>query len=139
MSHPVSPVFVSKVNGRSVRFFDNPTGEPGLPWHAVEDLYHATYMPRSLRRKMQAAMRRYCMTVSTATDPITIAPHSMAQGLILAAQEQGFCPPETHDSYCVAAAKAMTAQHNCLPENERLSFAIQSARNAFGSDGGRDE
>jgi imidazolonepropionase-like amidohydrolase len=78
--------------------------------------------------KMQAAMRRHCVTVSTATDPLTIAPHSMAQGLILAAQQQGFCPPGTLNSYCVAAAKAMSTQTDGWPETERLAFAIKAAR-----------
>ena len=50
MNAVVTPLHVGTVGGVPVRFFRGPSGQPELPWHAVDDLYRALGLPRAKRR-----------------------------------------------------------------------------------------
>src|SRR3712207_3966318 len=91
MNAAVAPTHTGRLNGQPARFFTGPSGGPELPWHAVEDLYQALGLPRSVRRQllrmMQETWGQELRTVATRDGVGTIAPHFVAQGLLGAAAE----------------------------------------------------
>lgn len=133
-----APIHTGTINGKSVRFFKGPTDAPDMPWHAHDDLLSALGVPRDLRRRLRADMLRgfadVCRTVEVAGEPVLLAPHYVAQGLIGAAEQagQGIArdPHIVSRDYTSSGLKAMSALTVGLTEMESFKFAIDAFRNS---------
>jgi len=137
-----APIHTAAVNGVAVRFFRGPTDRPDMPWHAHEELLAALALPRDLRRALRAALLRTwseaCHTVEADGEPVLIAPHFVAQGLIDMAKEAGrgiTTTPEVVDrEYARAGVTALNALTSHMPAAEdRIDWVMQ----AFRSHGGQ--
>ena len=140
MTGLTSPLHVGIINARDVRFFKGPSNGPEMPWHAVEDLYQALGLPRSLRRellrKTQAHWGMELRSVATADGPVVVAPHYVAQGLIGAAVEAMGAPPHVEKDYARAGVGALNALTGDLGPKAAIEFVVAAYRNTNGVDGG---
>ncbi|MDH2311460.1 hypothetical protein [Methylobacterium brachiatum] len=136
-----TPIHTATVNGVTVRFFRGPSAEPDMPWHAHEELLMALALPRDLRRVLKASFLRCWKetyrTVEVDGEPVLIAPHFVAQGLIGMAQEVGKGITTTPDlvdrEYACAGVAAMTALTAHMPAAEdRFTWAMQAFHNQGG-------
>lgn len=136
------PVHTAAINNVSVRFFRGPADGPDMPWHVHEELLAALALPRDLRRALKAALlkswKEACHTVEADGEPVLIAPHFVAQGLIGMAQEIGKGITTTPDlvdrEYARAGVGAMNALTAHLPNAEdRFAWAMQAFRNQGGA------
>jgi hypothetical protein len=141
MISSATPIHTATINSVSVRFFRGPAAGPDMPWHAHEELLAALALPRDLRRALKAALLKHwkeaCHTVEVDGEPMLIAPHFVAQGLIGMAQEVGKRITTTPDlvdreyaSAGFAAMNALTA-HIAAAE-DRLVWAMQAFHNQGG-------
>lgn len=135
------PVYTAIIAGVSVRFFRGPTDNPDMPWHAHEELLAALVLPRDLRRALKAALLRSwaeaCHTVEVDGEPVLIAPHFVAQGLIGMAQEVGrgitTMPDLVDREYTRAGVAAMNALTAHMPAaSDRFTWAMLAFRNQGG-------
>ncbi|WP_345819897.1 hypothetical protein ABC766_27075 [Methylobacterium fujisawaense] len=142
MIERVTPLHVATINGVSVRFFRGPATGPDMPWHAHEELLAALALPRDLRRVLKAALlkcwKEACHTVEVDGEPVLIAPHFVAQGLIGMAQEVGKSITTTPDrvdrEYASAGVAAMNALTAHIPAAEdRFTWAMQAFHNQGGA------
>ena len=136
-----APIHAAIINGMTVRFFRGPADGPDMPWHAHEELLAALALPRDLRRSLKTARLRswkdVCHTVEADGEPVLIAPHFVAQGLICMAKEVGKGITTTlevvdRDYACagVAALNALTAH---IPAaKDRATWAMQAFHNQGG-------
>lgn len=133
---PVTPLHTGLVAGHPVRFFRGPASGPDMPWHALEDLYRALGLPRSLRRHMrQMTQRRWgteLRTIATGDEVVVIAPHFVAQGLVGAASEAGrglvSDPDRVDREYHREGAKALKALTGDMPLASAIDFAMAAYR-----------
>lgn len=130
-------IHVATVNGVTVRFFRGPTDGPDMPWHAHEELLAALALPRDLRRALKAALLRSwksaCHTIEADGEPVLIAPHFVAQGLIDMAKEVGkgvtTTPKVVDREYARAGVAALNALTAHLPAAEdRIDWVMQAFR-----------
>lgn len=137
-----SPIHTATINGVALRFFRGPADGPDMPWHAHEELLAALALPRDLRRALKAALLRSwkeaCHTVEVDGEPVLIAPHFVAQGLIGMAQEVGKGITTTPDlvdrEYARAGVAAMSALTAHIPAAEdRFNWAMQAFHNQGGA------
>ncbi|SFT24473.1 hypothetical protein [Methylobacterium sp. yr668] len=138
-----TPIHVTTINGVSVRFFRGPADGPDMPWHAHDELLAALALPRDLRRALKAALLKgwkdACHTVEVEGEPVLLAPHFVAQGLIGMAQEVGKGITTTPDfvdrEYARAGVAAMNALTAHLPDTQdRFAWAMQAFHNQGGSE-----
>lgn len=136
------PIHIATINGMSVRFFRGPADGPDMPWHAHEELLTALALPRDLRRALKAALLKSwkdaCHTVEVDGEPVLLAPHFVAQGLIGMAQEAGKGVTTTPDlvdrEYARAGVGAMNVLTAHLPDTrDRFAWAMQAFRNQGGA------
>lgn len=136
-------IHTATINGTTVRFFRGPTDGPDMPWHAHEELLAALALPRDLRRVLKAALLKHwkeaCHTVEAEGEPVLIAPHFVAQGLIGMAQEIGKGVTTTPDlvdrEYARAGVGAMNALTAHLPDaRDRFDWAMQAFRSHGGAE-----
>jgi hypothetical protein len=131
------PLHVATVCGKPFRFFRGPGDAPDMPWHAHDDLLAALGLPRSLRRELRSKMLKnfgpQCRTVEVDGEPVLIAPHYVAQGLVSAAQEAGHgittTPAQVDREYVeggMAALKVLTAG---LGQVEGFHYVMAAFRN----------
>ena len=136
MSALVSPLHVAAIDGVDVRFFEAPTGRLELPWHSVDDLYDAMRFPPELKQIMLRRSRAFpggdFATVPTASGPVVIQSHVMAQGIVGAAIEAGGLSASFEGRYAKAAASALEAMNRGFPLEMRLRRAMDAARNTLG-------
>jgi len=139
MSAVVTPLHVGRAGGVPVRFFKGPSGQPELPWHAVDDLYRALGLPQAKRRFLlqvtQAQWSEDLRTVATAEGLVTIAPHYVAQGMIDAAVEAMGAPAEVEREYVRAGKEALEKLVGDLPPLASFEFVMRAFRNTHGTDG----
>jgi len=137
-----SPIHTAAINGVTVRFFRGPAAGPDMPWHAHEELLAALALPRDLRRALKAALLKSwkdaCHTVEVDGEPVLLAPHFVAQGLIGMAQEVGKGVTTTPDlvdrEYARAGVAAMNALTAHMPAAEdRFTWAMQAFHNQGGA------
>ena len=137
-----TPIHIATINGVTVRFFRGPADGPDMPWHAHEELLAALALPRDLRRSLRAALLRNwqgaCHTVEVDGEPVLLAPHFVAQGLIGMAQEVGKGITTTPDlidrEYARAGVAAMNALTAHMPAAEdRFTWAMQAFHNQGGT------
>ncbi|MGU3421375.1 hypothetical protein [Methylobacterium sp. D54C] len=137
-----SPIHTATINAITVRFFRGPTDGPDMPWHAHEELLAALAMPRDLRRLLKAALLKHrkdaCHTVEVDGEPLLLAPHFVAQGLIGMAQEVGRGVTTTPDLVDREYARAGVAAMNALTAHlsaaeDRFTWAIQAFQNQGGA------
>lgn len=140
MSAIVAPTYTGTVAGHPVRFFKGPSGQPELPWHAVEDLFRAAGLPRPLRRHFLQAMQTAgeVRTVATLDGVVTIAPHPVAQGFLDALPEMGSiganASPALKMDYAAAAAQAMSVMTGDLPFSATIELVAAAYRKTRGSE-----
>lgn len=136
-----SPIHTGTINRTAVRFFPGPGEEPDLPWHAHEELLAALALPRTLRRVLKAGVlkhwRDHCRTVEVEEEPVLLAPHFVAQGLIGAAQEAGGAittvPDLVEREYVREAQEALQAlTAGMATVQERVAFALHAFRTQAG-------
>ena len=137
-----TPIHTATINTVTVRFFRGPADGPDMPWHAHEELLAALALPRDLRRVLKAALLKHwkeaCHTVEADGEPVLIAPHFVAQGLIGMAQDVGKGVTTTPDlvdrEYARAGVGAMNALTEHLPDaQDRFTWAMQAFRNQGGA------
>ncbi|MCJ2098973.1 hypothetical protein [Methylobacterium sp. E-046] len=137
-----TPIHTATINGLPVRFFRGPADGPDMPWHAHEELLATLALPRDLRRALKAALLKHwkeaCHTVEVQGEPVLIAPHFVAQGLIGMARELGKAITTTPDlvdrDYARAGVAAMNALTAHMPAAEdRFHWAMQAFRNQGGA------
>lgn len=137
-----TPIHTASINGVAVRLFRGPADGPDMPWHAHEELLAALALPRDLRRALKAALLRCwedaCHTVEVDGEPVLIAPHFVAQGLIGMAQEIGKGITTTPDlvdrEYARGGVAAMNALTAHIPAaGDRFTWAMQAFRNQGGA------
>jgi hypothetical protein len=137
----VQPLHVATVCGKPFRFFRGPGDAPDMPWHAHDDLLAALALPRSLRRELRSKMLKnfgpQCRTVEVDGEPVLIAPHYVAQGLVGAAQEAGggiaATPAQVDREYVTGAMGAMKALTAGLGQAEGFHYLMAAFQNQ-GSD-----
>ncbi|SDA25065.1 hypothetical protein SAMN02799622_03545 [Methylobacterium sp. UNC378MF] len=143
MIERATPIHAAEINSTLVRFFCGPATGPDMPWHAHEDLLAALALPRDLRRALKAALlkswKEVCHTVEVDGEPVLIAPHFVAQGLIGMAQEIGKGVTTTPDivdrEYARAGVAAMNALTAHLPAaGDRFTWAMQAFHNQGGTE-----
>ncbi|TXM98957.1 hypothetical protein FV242_27085 [Methylobacterium sp. WL64] len=137
-----TPIHTATINDVSVRFFRGPAAGPDMPWQAHEELLAALALPRDLRRILKAALlkswKEVCHTVEVDGEPVLIAPHFVAQGLIGMAQEIGKGVTTTPDlvdrEYARAGVAAMSALTAHIPAaKDRFTWAMQAFHNQGGA------
>ena len=142
MIERATPIFTAEVNGTSVRLFRGPATDPDMPWHAHEDLLAALALPRDLRRALKAALlkswREACHTVEVSGEPVLLASHFVARGLISMAQEVGKGITTTPDLVDREYARAGVAAMNALTAHlsaaeDRFTWAMQAFHNQGGA------
>ncbi|MCG5247950.1 hypothetical protein [Methylorubrum extorquens] len=134
------PIHTANVAGKPFRFFRGPGDAPDMPWHAHDDLLAALALPRPLRRELRAKMLKNfgpeCRTVEVGGEPVLIAPHYVAQGLISAAQEGGKgiteMPAQVDRDYVTGGMAAMKTLTAGLGQVEGFEYAMQAFRNQGG-------
>ena len=136
-----APIHAAKINGVTVRFFCGPADGPDMPWHSHEELLAALALPRDLRRALKAALlgswNDACHTIEADGEPVLIAPHFVAQGVIDMAKEVGrgvtITPEVVDHDYARAGVAALNALTAHLPAVEdRIDWAMQAFRNHGG-------
>lgn len=139
-----TPVHTGAVNGHSVRFFKTPLddGRPDLPWHAVDDLMKACGLTRPAERThfLRMAQKDWgdCIrTVATASGPVTVGPHYMAQGLVGAMIHVRRVKKRAEMDYTKAAASALEALTGDLGDEASIGYAI-AASHRWNDSAGRD-
>lgn len=139
-----SPILTGNINGVPVRFFGGPTDAPDMPWHAHEDLLTALALPRGVRRALRSAILKHqadsCRTVEVEGEPILLAPHFVAQGLIGMARDIGrgvtTAPELVEREYNEAGVAAMGVLTAHLSSAEdRAHWAIKAFKNQGGDSG----
>jgi len=136
MTALVAPIHTGRLNSQPVRFFKGPAGGPELPWHAVEDLYQALGLPRSVRRQllrmMQETWGQELRTAATKDGLVTIAPHFVAEGLLGAAAElmgsRAKAGADLESAYAHAGSEALKKLAGDLPPLASVAFALQALR-----------
>ena len=134
------PILTATVAGKPFRFFRGPGDAPDMPWHAHDDLLAALALPRPLRRELRAKMLKNfgpnCRTVEVDGEPVLIAPHYVAQGLVSAAREAGqgitTTPAQVDREYVTGAMGAMKALTASLGQAEGLEYVMLAFRNQGG-------
>lgn len=134
------PLHVATVCGKPFRFFRGPGDAPDMPWHAHDDLLAALALPRPLRRELRAKMLKnfgpQCRTVEVDGEPVLIAPHYVAQGLVGAAREAGggiaATPAQVDREYVTGSMGAMKALTAGLGQAEGFHYVMAAFRNQGG-------
>ena len=131
-----TPLHVGVINGRDVRFFRDPSGKPGLPWHVADDLFRAADLPRNVRRHLietaQKAFGDELRTIPTADGVVTIAPHTAAQAFLHGVAKASGGRVDLEREYIAAGVNAMDKLTGDLPPVARFEFAMAAAKNTIG-------
>lgn len=138
-----TPIHTGTVNGETVRFFRSPLDGPDFPWHVAEDLFATLKLPREVRRHFRRSLvgdwKNDVRTIATHDGVVTIASHSLAQGLLGAATEIGITKDiaERADrEYHRHGAEALNVATAHLSGMAGVDYAIQAfKRGDDGADG----
>lgn len=138
MTGLASPIFAGSINGHPVRFFRDPSGRPGLPWHVADDLFRACDLPRAVRRHLiQTAQKAFgdeLRTIPTADGVVTIAPHPAAQAFLQGVAEASGGRLDLEREYIASGVEAMNRLTGDLPPVARFEFAMAAAKNTIGGE-----
>ncbi|KQP99885.1 hypothetical protein ASF59_10845 [Methylobacterium sp. Leaf121] len=134
------PIHTATVAGKPFRFFRGPGDAPDMPWHAHDDLLAALALPRPLRRELRAKMLKNfgpnCRTVEVDGEPVLIAPHYVAQGLVSAAREGGHgittTPAQVDRDYVAGGMAALKTLTDGLGQTESFQYVMSAFRNQGG-------
>lgn len=137
MAKITSSIHRDDVFGSQLRYFSSPiydeTNQPDMPWHVFDDLMRileldqeaTTYLLRKLRGDWPEPR-----TVATSEGLLTIAPHFMAEGLLMAIGRSRKLRPENFLKIRGAYRRNLTeALKQMIPNYDpigRMLFALSS-------------